>query len=156
MPFYYDQDADRLGLSSKDLESVNDALRKGRRVANPVELQGNARAWYGRVFRLSKAIDELPDRFNAFRQAGSVGNTSRFKVVKLLRIEPPFVRVQIQRVGQEISEAISLPLMSLERAVERLVDASETGILHDESRSRRHRITSENTEELLLQYCPSV
>lgn len=156
MPFYFDQDADRLGLSSKDLESVNDALRKARRVANPVELQGNARTWYGRVFRLSKAIDELPDRFNAFRNAGSVANATRFQIVKLLRVEPPYVRVQIQRVDHEVSDIVSLPLLSLEKAVARLVDTHETGILHDNRSSTRHRLTSENTEALLDQYCPSV
>lgn len=156
MPFYYDQDADRLNISNKELETLNEALRKSRRTANPPELHGNARLWFGRVFRLNKAIDGLPDRFNAFRNASGSAIRPVFRIVKLVRVEPPYVRAEIMHEGKSSQEIVSLPLLSLEKAVERLVDAYESGTLLDDKGYIRHRLTSENAEQLIKDHCPAL
>lgn len=157
MPFYYDIDADRLPLPPRDLELVNDALRKERLLANPLALHGNARTWYSRIFRLNKVLAEtLPDRFNTFRPNKDATDQRTYSVFMVTRLEPPYVRAVIQREGDGRTE-VSLPLLTLELAVSRLMDAFETGVLDDKTPgSVRHRLDSQNTASVLRQHAPQV
>lgn len=156
MPFFYDQDADRLGLSPWDLEAVNEALRQERVVANPLSLTGNSKVWFSRVFRINKLLsDVLPDRFNSFRQPLSSVDARPFRILRLQRLEVPFVRAVIQREGTGTTETVSFPLAPLEQALACLIDAHESGYLVDSRDARtRHRLTSENTTMLLREHGP--
>lgn len=156
MSLYRDRDEERLGIGAKELEAVNEALRKTRRAIITGSLHGTANLWFGRVSSLNSAIGSLPERFNAFREMASTKDKAAFSVVQLTRVEPPYVRVEIKREGQQKTEMVSLPLLSLEKAVDRLRSAYETGCLVDEKGFPQHRLTSENTDSVLRMYCPAV
>lgn len=156
MPFFYDQDADQLGISPTDLEAVNDALRQERVTANPPELNGNSKVWFSRVFRINKLLnDSLPDRFNRFRRPTTAADARPFSIIRLTRLEVPFVRAEIQLDGSNSTETTSLRLSHLEQALAYLVDAHELGHIVDSGDGRtRHRLTTANTADLLRQHGP--
>lgn len=158
MPFYFDQDADKLALTPRDMEAVNEALRQERVLANPPELTGNSKAWFSRIFRINKLLSEvLPDRFNSFRRQQTTADARPFSIVRLLRLEVPYVRAVIQQEGSRATETVSLPLADLEKALTCLMNAFESGHLVDARDARtRHRLTTENTPTLLRQHGPSL
>lgn len=158
MPFYFDRDADGVTLSLTMLQDVNAELRRPRRNANPDNLHGASRVWFGRILRLERAIQELPLHLNCFRLLDGRRTMSEdFAIRRLLRVEPPFVRASVTLLDSNVEKEISIQIASLEEAVESHVDAAELHRLRlykEAPASSWINLTEATTRQILRQHGP--
>lgn len=155
MPYFPPQEADLPQLTRTDYHLLNQALQERPWLMNPPELNGPAFPWYNRLVRLKNAIVSLPDELNLFHVNRRRYVDPFFSITELGRTENGRIEVATADLGGNC-RTLSLVLGSLENAVAKLTDISETRRIQDVWGRVEYSLTLDNARTLLMCHGPAV